>query len=110
MPTILLTCLDARVDPAHIFGLALGDAYVIRNAGGRITPGVIQDLGVLGVLASNMPGTSFRQLELVVIHHSDCGMSRLVNPAMQEQLAAKLGVSIDEVAGMAITDPALSPL
>ena len=39
MSTILLTCLDARVDPAHLFGLGLGDALVIRNAGGRITPG-----------------------------------------------------------------------
>ena len=37
MSTIILTCLDARVDPAHIFGLGLGDAVVIRNAGGRIT-------------------------------------------------------------------------
>jgi carbonic anhydrase len=37
MSTIILTCLDARVDPAHLFGLELGDALVIRNAGGRVT-------------------------------------------------------------------------
>ena len=60
MSTILLTCIDARVDPAHVFGLGLGDAVVIRNAGGRITPAVMRDLGILSVLvaAANQPGTS----------------------------------------------------
>ena len=74
MSTILLTCLDARVDPAHLFGLGLGDALVIRNAGGRITPAVMGDLGILSVLAAafTQPGTSPRQPELVVIHHTDC--------------------------------------
>ncbi len=108
MSTILLTCVDSRVDPAHLLGLGLGDAVVIRNAGGRITPAVMGDLGVLGVLANNMPGGNAMQPELVVIHHTDCGMSRLANPAVQEQVAKKLGLSIDEVAAMAITDPTTS--
>ncbi len=108
MSTILLTCLDARVDPAHLFGLGLGDALVIRNAGGRITPAVMRDLGILGVLAANMPGPSAMQLELVVMHHTDCGMSRLATPAIQQQAAERLGLSVDEVAAMAITDPATS--
>ncbi len=108
MSTILLTCIDARVDPAHLFGLGLGDAVVIRNAGGRITPAVMGDLGILGVLAAavNQPGTSPMQPELVVIHHTDCGMSRLANPAIQGQVAERLGLSMDKVAAMAITDPA----
>ncbi len=108
MSTILLTCVDSRLDPAHLFGLGLGDAVVIRNAGGRITPAVMGDLGVLGVLATNMPGGSAIHPELVVIHHTDCGMSRLANPAIQEQVAKRLGLSIDEVAAMAITDPTTS--
>jgi len=108
MSTILLTCVDARVDPAHLFGLGLGDAVVIRNAGGRITPAVIADLGILGVLTASAPGNSPRRLELVVIHHNDCGMSRLANPAIQEQVAKRLGLSVDEVAAMAITDPTKS--
>ncbi len=106
MSTIILTCVDSRVDPAHIFGLALGDAVVIRNAGGRITPVVMRDFAILGVLAANMPGPGTMQPELVVMHHTDCGMSRLANPAIQEQVATRLGLSIDEVAAMAITDPA----
>ncbi len=108
MSTIILTCVDARVDPAHLFGLGLGDAVIIRNAGGRITPAVMRDLGILGVLAANMPGPSTMRPELVVIHHTDCGMSRLANPGMQQQLAERLGLSVDEVAAMAITDPAKS--
>ncbi len=108
MSTILLTCVDARVDPAHLFGLGLGDAVVIRNAGGRINPAVMRDLGILSVLAANMPGPGAMQPELVVIHHTDCGMSRLANPAIQEQVATRLGLSTEEVAAMAITDPATS--
>ncbi|MEE9158802.1 MAG: carbonic anhydrase [Gammaproteobacteria bacterium] len=108
MSTILLTCVDARVDPAHLFGLGLGDAVVIRNAGGRITPAVIADLGILDVLVASAPGNSPRRPELVVIHHNDCGMSRLANPAIQEQVAKRLGLSVDEVAAMAITDPTKS--
>ncbi len=106
MSTIILTCVDARVDPAHLFGLGLGDAVVIRNAGGWITRAVMRDLGILSVLAANMPGPGAMQPELVVIHHTDCGMSRLANPAIQEQVATRLGLSMDEVAAMAITDPA----
>ena len=56
MATILLTCVDSRVDPAHLLGLELGDAVVIRNAGGRITPAVMKDLAILGILGANMPG------------------------------------------------------
>ncbi len=108
MSTILLTCVDARVDPAHLFGLGLGDAVVIRNAGGRITRAVMRDLGILSVLAANMPGPGALQPELVIIHHTDCGMSRLANPAIQEQVAERLGISADDVAAMAITDPAMS--
>ena len=66
---------------------------------------MLQDLGILSVLAANMPGPGAMQPELVVIHHTDCGMSRLANPAIQEQLATRLGLSIDEVAAMAINDP-----
>ncbi len=110
MSTILLTCIDSRVDPAHLFGLGLGDAIVIRNAGGRITPAVMRDLGILSVLAAsaNQPGTRPMQPELVVIHHTDCGMSRLADPAIQGQVAKRLGLSVDEVSAMAISDPTTS--
>ncbi len=105
MSTIILTCVDSRVDPAHLFGLTLGDALVIRNGGGWITPAVLKDLAILGVLAVALPGSPM-QPQLVVIHHTDCGMGRLANPAIQDQVAQRLGLTVDEVAAMAITDPA----
>ncbi len=55
LSTIVLTCLDARVDPAHLFDLQLGDALVIRNAGGRLNPAVLRDLAVLGFLTTALP-------------------------------------------------------
>ncbi len=105
MSTILLTCVDARVDPAHLFGLGLGDAVVIRNAGGRITPAVLRDLAILGVLAANMPGNGALQPQLVIVQHTDCGMGRLASPPVQQQVAKRLGLSEDEVVAMAVTDP-----
>jgi len=105
MSTFILTCMDSRVDPAHLFGLELGDAIVIRNGGGWITPAVLRDLAILGVLAANLPGPGAPNPELVVIHHTDCGMGRLANPTIQEQVANRLGLGTDEVAAMAITDP-----
>ena len=66
-----------------------------HEAGGgpgvRITPAVIRDLSILSVLAANMPGPGAMRPELVVVHHTDCGMSRLAKPAIQEQVATRLG-------------------
>ena len=109
MSTMLLTCVDARVDPAHVFGLGPGDALVVRNGGGRVTPAVMRDLAVLGVLGANLPGSFASgavRPELVVMHHTDCGMGRLAGAPVQQQVAARLGLSDEEVAAMAVVDPA----
>ena len=109
LSTIVLTCLDARVDPSHLFDLQLGDALIIRNAGGRINPGVLTDIAVLGLLAAMLSGDKAKPPELVVLHHTDCGMSRFADPAAQQALADRLGVGLDHVAEtMAISDPAQS--
>ena len=102
--TLVVTCMDARVDPAHVLGLELGDALVMRNAGGRINAGVLRDMGILGVLGASMPGPGM-QLQLVLIQHTNCGMGRFAEPAVQELAAERLGVSTDEAAALAITDP-----
>ena len=109
LSTIVLTCLDARVDPAHLFDLQLGDALVIRNAGGRLNPAVLRDLAVLGFLMTALPADNATTLELVIVHHTDCGMSRFGEAAARQALAQRLGIEPDEVATtMAITDPARS--
>jgi carbonic anhydrase len=62
----ILTCMDARLDPAKFAGLAEGDAHVIRNAGGRATDDTIRSL----IISHKLLGTN----EWFVIHHTDCGM------------------------------------
>jgi carbonic anhydrase len=67
------------------------------------------DLAVLGLLTAALPGDKAKTLELVILHHSDCGMSRFADPSAQEALAQRLGIEPGEVATtMAIGDPAQS--
>ncbi len=53
LSTLVLTCLDARVDPAHLFGLELGDAVVMRNIGGRVTDEVIEHIAIVRALGES---------------------------------------------------------
>jgi carbonic anhydrase len=85
----ILTCMDARLDPAKYAGLAEGDAHVIRNAGGRATDDAIRSL----VISYKLLGTR----EWFVIHHTDCGMQTFNNEIMGDLLASSLKTaSIDE--------------
>jgi carbonic anhydrase len=78
----VLTCMDARLDPAKFAGLAEGDAHVIRNAGGRASDDAIRSL----VISYKLLGTR----EFFVIHHTDCGMEFFSNEVMRELLASSL--------------------
>jgi carbonic anhydrase len=78
----ILTCMDARLDPARFAGLAEGDAHVIRNAGGRATDDAIRSL----VISYKLLGTR----EWFVIHHSNCGMELFTNEIMRNLLANSL--------------------
>jgi carbonic anhydrase len=78
----LLTCMDARLDPAKFAGLAEGDAHVIRNAGGRASDDAIRSL----VISYKLLGTR----EWFVIHHSNCGMEFFTNEVMRGLLANSL--------------------
>ena len=77
--TIVLTCSDARIDPAHYLGLELGDAFVIRNGGAGVSKELEMEIGILWTFAGKMAGDKFRGFELVTIHHTDCGYERLAN-------------------------------
>jgi len=105
LSTFIIACLDARVDPGRIFGLEVGDAVVMRNAGGRVTPDVLRDLTVLGFLASTIPGDSPFVPEVVIVHHTDCGMARLVDPRAQRVLAERMAVEPSQIEALAIPDP-----
>src|SRR5262249_29916616 len=78
----ILTCMDARLDPAKYAGLAEGDAHVIRNAGGRASDDAIRSL----VISYKLLGTR----EWFVIHHTDCGMLLFTNDDMRRLLASSL--------------------
>jgi carbonic anhydrase len=78
----VLTCMDARLDPAKYAGLAEGDAHVIRNAGGRASDDAIRSL----VISYKLLGTR----EFFVIHHTNCGMEFFTNEVMRGLLSSSL--------------------
>lgn len=78
----ILTCMDARLDPAKYAGLAEGDAHVIRNAGGRASDDAIRSL----VISHKLLGTK----EYFVVHHSDCGMELFTDDIMSGLLEKSL--------------------
>ncbi len=79
----VLTCMDARLDPAKFAGLAEGDAHVIRNAGGRASDDAIRSL----IISAKLLGTR----EWFVIHHTDCGMEFFTDDVMRGLLAESIG-------------------
>ena len=87
----ILTCMDARLDPAKYAGLAEGDAHVIRNAGGRASDDAIRSL----VISYKLLGTR----EWFVIHHTDCGMETFNNDIMGNLLASSLKTSSVDATG-----------
>jgi carbonic anhydrase len=82
----IVTCMDARLDPARILGLEEGDAHVIRNAGGRAAD-ALRSL----VISQHLLGTR----EVVVIHHTDCGMLTFTDDQLRAKLRKDRGVDTD---------------
>jgi carbonic anhydrase len=80
----VLTCMDARLHPEKFLGLDVGDAHVIRNAGGRASEDAIRSL----VISQRLLGTT----EIVVIHHTDCGMVTFSNEDLAAKIQQDLGV------------------
>lgn len=86
----ILTCMDARLDPAKFAGLAEGDAHVIRNAGGRASDDAIRSL----VISYKLLGTR----DWFVIHHTNCGMETFTDQIMRSLLASSLETAnVDEM-------------
>ena len=102
--TIVLTCSDARIDPAHYLGLELGDALVIRSGGARVSKELELEIGILWTLAGKITGDKFKGFELAVIQHTDCGYERLANSELQDVLSCKLGVDKTEIGALANAD------
>jgi carbonic anhydrase len=83
----VVTCMDARLHPEKFLGLDVGDAHVIRNAGGRASDDAIRSL----VISERLLGTT----EIVVIHHTDCGMLTFSNEQLAQKIQDDLGVTVE---------------
>lgn len=101
----VITCLDPRTDPAHFLGLALSDAMVVRNVGGRVTPEVINDIAFISqmVEAAIPEGPLF---DVAVIHHTQCGAGALANDSFRHAYAERTGGDEETLRERAIVDPA----
>ena len=103
--SIIIACVDPRVDPRDILGFTPPEAVVIRNIGGRVTPAVFETMGLLDRVAQvegEVPGAG-EAVNLIVLHHTDCGSMRLA--ASPDLLATYFGIDPAEVPAKAVTDP-----
>jgi carbonic anhydrase len=102
---IIIGCADMRVDPAHVLGIEPGEAVVMRNIGGRITPGLLEQLGLLGRIgevAGEIPGAG-GEFHIVVLQHTDCGITRLAgDPSL---LTHYFQIQEGELKTKSVTDP-----
>ena len=101
--TIVVGCVDPRVDPAAVLGLEQGEAAVIRNVGGRVTRNLIETLGILRVVAQ-AAGREGGVRNLVLLHHTDCGIIGCFHHE-PDLLARHMGVEPGALDNLAVTDP-----
>lgn len=101
---LVVTCMDHRVDPAAFCELHLGEAMVVRNAGGRVTNEVLANLAFLAALREAR-GVGAEPFEVVVVHHTNCGTALLADASFRERIVARTGQPGDALANWAVTDP-----
>ncbi|WP_420996189.1 carbonic anhydrase [Cupriavidus sp. 30B13] len=104
MKTMVIGCIDPRVDPADVLGLAPGEAAVIRNIGGRLDPATLQTMALMRTVAQSRGGNVGAGWNLIVLHHTDCGIVDCHVHA-PVQLAKHLAVEPETLDALAIGDP-----
>jgi carbonic anhydrase len=105
---IVITCVDHRVDPAIILGLELGDAPVLRNAGGRVSQATIEEIAYLAFLGRRLAGGQIPdgiRVEIAVIHHTQCGTGFLDDPDFRREASEATGVDEEALWATAVGDP-----
>ncbi len=96
--TLVLACVDPRVEPAGFLGVGTGDAGVLRNAGGRVDDRVIEDIAYLAMRLHV-------RMDVAVIHHTQCGTGLLAEPTFRRAFADRSGTDEELLAEKAVTDP-----
>ncbi len=102
---IVIGCADMRVDPAYILNLKPGEVVVLRNIGGRVTPALLEELGLLGqigALTNTVPGGG-GEFHLIVMQHTNCGMTVLASE--KEKLAHYFQIGVGELDKKSVSDP-----
>lgn len=102
--TMIIGCVDPRVDPADVLGVSNGEAVVIRNVGGRITKAALESMALVGKLANAGGKPVGPGWNVVVLHHTDCGIKGCSHLA-PDLLAEHLGVRSEDFEAIAIADP-----
>ncbi len=104
---IVITCLDHRIDPAGVLGLKPGDAPVLRNAGGRVTQPIIEEIAYLAFLGGKLAGgrADDVRVEVAVIHHTQCGTGFLADADFRREASAATGVDETALKATAVDDP-----
>lgn len=99
---IIVACIDARVDPSTVFDLELGDAVVMRNNGGRVTPAIIAEITALSLLVSRVTGEEAPVFHILLMQHTKCGAQQFAVPDFQADIMQRTGI---DVSASAITNP-----
>lgn len=95
---VVLACVDPRVEPAGFLGLQTGDAGVLRNVGGRVDDGVVEDITFLAVRLGV-------RIDVAVVHHTQCGSGLLADPQFRKTFAERSGIDGDVLAARAVREP-----
>jgi carbonic anhydrase len=101
---MIIGCVDPRVDPMDVLKLEPGEAAIIRNIGGRITPWLLEMMGLLRIVSKAGGSEVGAGWNLILLQHTDCGILGCYKHA-PEMLAKHMGVAPDGLDALAITDP-----
>ncbi|MDW3222543.1 MAG: carbonic anhydrase [Paracoccaceae bacterium] len=99
---IIVACADSRVDPTTVLGLDLGDAVIMRNNGGRITPAIIEEITALSLLVGRITDQDAPVFHIMLMQHTKCGAQHFAAPDFQAHIKESTGI---DVSASAITDP-----
>ncbi|MDT5355613.1 MAG: carbonic anhydrase [Mycobacterium sp.] len=101
---MVIGCVDPRVDPAHVLGLNNGEAAIIRNVGGRITPATLRTMVMLGKVGqANASSPRPGGWNLIILHHTDCGMTDLA--PLPDLLAEYFEIPVQELEAKSVSAP-----
>ena len=89
-PLVVVSCIDPRTSPVHFLNLEIGDAYVMRTVGGRVTDAVEAELAILAFLQERTSGSP-TDLNAMVVHHTDCGMQKISSEEARTALTEFMG-------------------